>query len=309
MRIGSLSDIHLTKRPFQAFYTVPVDKEILREILVRNNRDEKYFTYPKHCTGKDSIETMKENLIREIKRSELDLLVVNGDTFDLSDGGGQSFPDRDNDYSDELIDFTKGLVKNLEVPTLFLPGNADTNNYRNINPCLSIIRDLSERGIESLNGNLNFTEHGNFSLRTNDCLIIGLNSLSTNNMESPLSSINLAFIKENLKDNDKPVLIFVHHPLFDVIPTEITDILGMRYMKKQEWLDTLLKDYNQISGLPIILITGHCHTHYESHIDTYKRYCAAPSFFNINKTNVNLGFISDISKKNTSIRKFSLSSI
>lgn len=307
MRIGSLSDIHLSTKVIQARYNLKTSIDELRPHLIEHGLDEDYFSYPKHSTDKAIISPFLIPFYHTISNSNLDLLIVVGDTFDLDPS--KSFSGRDIHYNDELIDFIKHIIEEVKIPTLFLPGNSDTNDYMDTSQCLNILRGLSENGINALssNNNLIFTDEGNFAIDSEKVLIIGLNSLSTNHLDIAASSLNLIFLQTLLGKNNKPVIIYCHHPIFPVMPKKVSEALDLKYMEKQEWLDKILDDYNKATGIPVTFISGHCHTYYERHSGSYQGFCSYPAFFKRRNEETNLGLITDANWQGINTTQLTLS--
>lgn len=126
-----------------------------------------------------------------------------------------------------------GLIKDLPMPSYWLPGNHD-------NPI------LMEQLVESL------TILADKSFSFDGINFITLNSVVVGESHGMLPSEELVFLEEFLHNNqEKPCIVAVHH---NPIPTGTSWSDGMMLQNHQEFID-LVKKYPQVS----VVLFGHIH--------------------------------------------------
>ena len=308
----SMSDLHISCE-----YRQPPccsrDKATLPGVSVKTGTSSFTLQVAKHYTTGLIFQGLKEPVISMIRALSLKakesgqelIVIINGDTFNLNPKTNPNFPERETGFIPELVDLVNGFVKNLaelDIPVLLNQGNSDVDSYDNLSESHTVMRKLNQPGIKVIENkpqwDLKFSEfEGNFCLKTDSVMIIGLNSLPINldiDEQKVYTIGNQQFVRECLKDNLCPVIIYTHHPPFYVFSEKAMQELGMtlKYMRKQEWLIPILEAHSKKRNVPIALIAGHLHTYFKQGNEDGLQQLCSPAAFSTHEGQVSLGLIS-----------------
>ncbi len=285
MRIAALADLHLvSKKPKTGFDKAGLNNklEIIQSKLVELGDEaglyKQYFDPSlKPSTQLDKFSDVLPLIARKINESEVDLVVFNGDIFDVSDK-----PNRDTGIHDDVYEAIYQFVNLIKPPVFFLPGNTDISSKGNLHADLTKLDGLNDFGKDKLKNDLGkialvFSRQGNFALKMEDCSIFGLNSVGVRRLglsQSENPNFLYKFIKEDSK-HSIPVVLFTHHPPFRVLPREVTDILGAGF-PSQQWILTQLHGYSSDTNQPTMVVSGHCHQKLDTYNGHVREICLLP---------------------------------
>ena len=154
-----------------------------------------------------------------------DVLIVTGDLAEHGDRAGYQ----------HFIE----LIKPLTMPVYVVPGNHDSpqtmlDAFAGTS-CFPVSDDTYQYVIEDL-----------------PFRILGLNSRSDSSELPEFGEKRLSWLKHQLHDSDKPVLIALHHPPM-ITGIELIDMGGAEWF---QGLKSVLAEHRQVKQL----ICGHCHT-------------------------------------------------
>lgn len=214
-------------------------------------------------------------ILRIISRLKPDVVLINGDFFDLS----RTTYARDRKIQGDTEEVFKRFISAIEeinIPVIVLPGNADALYPEQMKVFLKKIKESGANGWDALDktGKIKILavndEHCNFALRINDSLVVGLNSVEPNEFgfsdDTNLGFLNSVLYRENGGDNltpvGTPVAVITHHAPFKVLSKEIGLVLGGA-KPAQTWLVSKLDDYCRTTRQPAIIGSGHVHTSYD----------------------------------------------
>ncbi|PKF80679.1 phosphodiesterase [Vibrio sp. vnigr-6D03] len=170
----------------------------------------------------DTLQCLKD-AVQHINRLNVDLVVITGDLGDFG---------LDEEYAIVLHELSQ-----LNAPVRVIPGN----------------HDHKIRLREGLRGLVDFEDsvECNFSLETEHCLLIGLDSSIPEKPHGCIASTSLNWLQSKLKETSKPVLLFVHHP-----PMEVgINHMDVQNLHNAEALWDVIAPFDSVVGI----VTGHLH--------------------------------------------------
>ena len=183
----------------------------------------------------DDFRDLTPQLIESINKREANLVVGIGDIFDIGSSKG-----RDTARHKEVTEAFSSFLDGTDAPAILQIGNADVDLFE---PLTLPIREM--QSLSTVSGSTE-DEFGNQLLTLNDFIIVGINSVSVAEYGLPrFEARNREFLEKALNSaSRKPLIVFTHHPPFEVIPKSriLEEKTGQSYIS-QEWIVNLVKQY------------------------------------------------------------------
>ena len=122
-----------------------------------------------------------------------------------------------------------------------------------------------------------YGENGNFTLETDLCTLIGLNSVGVAEFGQD-DTPNQNHLLGALEDNGRtPIILFTHHSPFKVLSFIARNIFKFG-VPKQKWVIPTLSEHTIRARTTAAVIAGHCHRWIKSRLGRVTQHCLLPMF-------------------------------
>jgi len=163
--------------------------------------------------------------VADINRQRADVVIHTGDS--IHHGSAEEYA------------HLREILSELKAPLFFTPGNRDRRD-----------------GLRAALDGLAYLPQGDFlhhAVETYDLRLVALDSVSAGDRKGAFCSQRLAWLQETLaREPQKPTILFMHHPPFDVVPFYED---GYRKGEDSTNLSDLVRRHPQV----IRLLCGHVH--------------------------------------------------
>jgi predicted MPP superfamily phosphohydrolase len=224
-------------------------------------------------TSIDDFLNCQDLVVSKINEETPDIVIVVGDTFDVSGKVG-----RDNKIHDDVFKLISDFIERVDAPVIFLPGNSDVIALGKLEEVLDKLSELDT--IEHLGDkiddfSLSYKSRGNFVIETGCCTIVGLNSVSQAEYKQDEKE-NKDIIFDIIASNQNtPLIVFTHHPPFKVLSFVSRKILKTG-IPAQEWIIKGLQSYSENTRQRSMVVSGHCHKSVDRYEGNVREICLLP---------------------------------
>lgn len=243
----------------------------------------------------DNFQDLSRLAAKRINELNPNLVVINGDLFNVGRKVG-----KDTEIQPDAKEVFAAFTNQLNCPVFLLPGNSDVKSLDCMESTLSTLASLENNHLDPCNEySFQYGESSNFTLETDSCTIIGLNSVGVAEFgqdESP----NQDYLQGSLEEsNGSPVIVFTHHPPFNVLSFIARKIF--KYGRtKQEWITPTLCEHASRAKTTAAIISGHCHRWVKTRLERVTQHCLLPMFTR-HSGSVYLGSVVEIDGKKIDI--------